>query len=485
MSVGVHCGGVELEHLGIPGPVPGRKTKVPVLSDVNCSLVMDDCESTAELATMIKMALMDSPDTPEGLRRAIGDWPMFREFTGACYAKLSAIVNRGVEMLRSGALKITTAVGLATSAAASDEKSQAAAEFSGHCFNISCVTTGKKRERGFDFDNFVIPIGDAEEPAEPPRLHFAIMEGTAATSALRVTPSSPQILATLFSRESGEQVTKVMSFNQYASGLAQAVNELTRVINAPNGGRQAGGGWPLRAPPVTGWTSSELLMNSLDSSRDSYLEFYNRIIFMGWKCNPAASGCMPVEVQHRAQAASSSTQQQPTILSGCHPYDLNNQLLQAIDAFVPSEHKDTMDAIMNEAHPPIVDEAVLRRISEYWAPCSPFADLNSERQGLLTPGVEYVRVACMESPGIPELVPAICMAKHAAFELADKINRERPDSDGVRFVSGNRGAPRPEGTGFHGFLEIPVRSSIPTALSSLRRALVLLHWPGYVPTGHE
>ena len=481
MSTGVHYGGVQLEHLGIPGPVPGRGSRVPALSEVNCSLVMDDCESTAELATMCKMAFLDSPDTPGGLQSAVGHWPMFRDFTPPCYVKLSAIVNRGVHMLRSGALKITTAVGLATSAAASDEKSQENAEVSGHCFNIACVTTGKSHDRNFDFDDLVIPIGDAaakEAAKEPLKLHFAIMEGTAATSSTRVTPNSPQILALLYSRQSGAHVTKVMSFNQYASGLAQAVNELTRVINSPNGGRQAGGGWPLRAPPVTGWTSSELLMNSLDSSKDSYLEFYNRIMFMGWKCHPDASGCMPVEIQEKDQ-------QQQLILGGCHPYELNNQMLQAIDAVVPTEHKAVMDNIMNEAHPPIVDEAVLRRISELWAPCSPFAEVNSERRALLAPGVEYVRMACMETPGIPELAPGICLAKHAVFELADKINRERPDSDGVRFVSGRLGKAKPEATGFHGFLEIPVRSTIPTALSSLRRALVHLCWPGYVPVGDE
>jgi hypothetical protein len=478
MAVGVHCGSAEVAYLGLEESANTRPHAVSLLSDMNVSLLKDDCESSGQLATEARMSLMDAPDTPEGLRAAIGDWPMFAAFTDKCYAQQSRFINRAVPMLRSGTLKIAVAVGLAEGAAASDKKNATDADYSGHCFNVACVTTGGSQAKGgFDIDDFVFPLNDewAEVGTHPagPQLRFAIMEGTAPTNTYRVTPSSPQIVATMFNTQDGHArpVTKVLPFTQYVSNLAQVVNELTRVINAPNGGRAPGGGWPLRAPPVTGWTSSELLMNSLDSCKDSYLEFYNRVIFMGWKCKPDASGCMPVETCK--QPAESGTQ----FLTGCHPYELNNQHLQAIDALVPSEHQAVMDAIMNEAHPPLVDESVLRRIADYWAPCSPFADVNADRHTRLDPSLKYVRVACMESPGIPELVPAICLAKHMVFQLADKINRERPDSDGVRFVS----SPKPEGTGFHGFLEVPDRSHTPTAPDSVRKACALLDFPGYTP----
>ena len=75
----------------------------------------------------------------------------------------------------------------------------------------------------------------------------------------------------------------------------------------------------------------------------------------------------------------------------------------------------------------------------------------------------------------------MCLAKHTAFKLADKINSERADSDGARFVSEDK----PQGTGFHGFIEIPCKAVIPTAMNSLRRALKMLGWPGYVPMGDE
>ena len=475
MSVGRHCGSARTEYLGLEDSAETQPHATPLLSDVNVSLLQDDCESSGGLATECRMTLRDAPDTPAGLRAAIGDWPMFRGYTDKCYDLSSRFVNRAVAMLKNGDLKIAVAVGLATGAAASDEKTSTDSDYSGHCFNVACVTTGEApKGKKFDMDDFVIPLSHSPDQGGGGRrtLHFAIMEGTAPTNTYRVTPSSPQIVATMYATQDGQShpVTKVLPFTQYVSNLAQAVNELTRVINTPNGGRQAGGGWPLRAPPVTGWSSSELLMNSLDSVRESHLEFYNRVIFMGWKCLPTSSGCMPVEICDPASPESS-------ILTGCHPYELNNQRLQAIDALIPDEHRGVMDAIMNEAHPPLVDEGVLRRIAEYWAPCSPLAGVNADRHTYLDPTVKYVRVACMESPGIPELVPAICLAKHMVFQLADKINRERPDSDGVRFIS----SPRPEGTGFRGFLEVPDKSHTPTAPDSTRQALAALGFPGYTP----
>jgi hypothetical protein len=484
MSVGTHCGSARTEYLGLEESATTRPHATPLLANVNVSLLRDDCESSGGLATEARMTLLDAPKTPDGLRAAIGDWPMFKAYTPRCYDVNSRLVNRAVGMLTDGGLKIAVAVGLASGASASDEKNSTDSDYSGHCFNVACVTTGAKpsKGKGFDMDDFVFPLNDewteAGTQSAGPQLRFAIMEGTAPTNSYRVTPNSPQIVANMFSTRDGHThpVTKVMPFTQYVSNLAQAVNELTRVINAPNGGRKPGGGWPLKAPPVTGWASSELLMNSLDSTRDSYLEFYNRIIFMGWKCKPDASGCMPVETCR--QPAGPDTQQGGMqFLTGCHPYELNNQHLQAIDALVPSEHQAVMDAIVNEAHPPLVDESVLKRIADYWAPCSPLADVNADRHTFLDPSLKYVRVACMESPGIPELVPAVCLAKHMVFQLADKINRERPDSDGVRFVS----SPKPVGTGFHGFLEVPDRSHTPTAPDSVRKACVLLDYPGYTP----
>jgi len=461
-----------LEHLGLVGPGPGRHS-VPLLTDCDRSLLKDDCESSAQLAVLCRMAILSAPDTVDGLQKLLEEWPMFKNFTPRCYSLLSQIVNRGAQMLRSGALKVTTAVGLATSAAASDVQ-KLTAEFSGHCFNVACVTTPPAPAPG---------LAASELPAMD-KLSFAIMEGTAPSCSILVSETTPQIPVKIWQHPGNPKgfTTKIMSFNQYCNALAQGVNELTRVINAPNGGRVEGGGWPIHGAAVTGWTSTQVLMNSLDSDPESYLEFYNRVVYMGWKCSPGASGCMPIE-RCQATPAGGHVPATPQFLTGCHPYHLNDRTLQAIDAFVPSDKQPVMDAIMDEAHPPLVDEAALKRLSEYWAPCSPFSDVNNQRRFITSreEGVEYVRVACMETPGIPEFVPLVCLAKHTAFKLADKINMERADSDGARFVSEDR----PQGTGFHGFLEIPCKAVIPTAINSLRRALKMLNWPGYVCMGEE
>ena len=448
-----------LDHLGLFGPGPGRSS-VPLLSDCDCSLLKDDCESSAQLAVLCRLALMIAPNMADGLQKILGAWPMFKNFTPRCYSLMSQIINRGAEMLRSGTLKVTTAVGLATSAAASDVLKKTA-EFNGHCFNIACV-------------------------AAADRLSFAIMEGTAPSCSILVSETTPQIPVKLWHTPGNPRAftTRIMSFNQYCNALAQGVNELTRVRNAPNGGRTQGGGWPIKGPPVTGWTSTSILMNSLDSDPESYLEFYNRVVHMGWKCSPGASGCMPIEQCQRTPGlAEPRVSIMPRFLAGCHPYHLNDRSLQAIDACVPSDKQPVMDAVMDEAHPPLVDESALKRLAAYWAPCSPFSDVNNQRRFIMSreEGVEYVRVACMETPGVPEFVPLVCLAKHTAFKLADKINSERADSDGARFVSEDK----PQGTGFHGFIEIPCKAVIPTAMNSLRRALKMLGWPGYVPMGDE
>ena len=68
MSVGRHCGSASTVYLGLEDSAETQPHATPLLSDVNVSLLQDDCESSGGLATECRMTLRDAPDTPAGLR---------------------------------------------------------------------------------------------------------------------------------------------------------------------------------------------------------------------------------------------------------------------------------------------------------------------------------------------------------------------------------------------------------------------------------
>ena len=429
------------------------------LTDCPTAVLADDCESSAYFGLLCLSTVKTFPADPVRLQSELQKWRLFDSFTAKCYTLLSLFCNRGVQMIKDKTLTLATTVGLATGANPSDIKNKTAS-YNGHCFNIGCVTS---------------PMG-----AKP---FCFILEGTAAMKQIRVTPDSPKVTVKMM-RPPGQPVgfdTHVVDMPTYLTLLGQAVSMLTQVISAPNGGRVKGGGWPVSGAGITGWLGSQMVMHSLDSDPSTYLSFYNRVMYMGWPCSSEGRGCMPVQTAPM-QVGAGPDQPAPTLLAGCHPYALNDCMLRAVDAIIPQAHADIMGAIMNEATSPMVDHSVFQRLSTYWAPFPTLSDINVRASAARERNVDYVRVACMETPGIPELVPLICEAKRRLFTTAQKINDSRPDSDGTRFVCGEE-AEFHMGTGCHCFLDVPQRSVISTAVDSLRQAMKQCNWPGYATTG--
>jgi hypothetical protein len=270
--------------------------------------------------------------------------------------------------------------------------------------------------------------------------------------------------------------TKTVLLHEYLSLLGRTVCRLTQVINAPNGGVSGGGIPPSRAPVMRGWLSSTLFSPSLQSDRSVPMGFYHRVIYTGMAKGGDIMGCLPVE----ADAGTG-------FVAGCHPYSLSSMDLKGLDVTIQTDKFQLMSDIMNEAHPPMVDHAVLQRVSELWAECSPLSTLNAGHPSRTLSGCEYVRVACMETPAIPEFGDFICHIKAQVCELANTINLSRPDSDHAFFVCPRtaQGALKREGTGCHIFIDVPVRPCVSTIVHSLRSALKRLQYPGYVPTGDE
>lgn len=429
-------------------------------------ILLDDCESTAELAVLCRQTLLEMPDNAAGLMKKLMQWPsLFKNFTPQCYSLLSQLCNRGVAMLRSGMLQITTGVGLATSAAASGDGNPAPSQtYNGHCFNIGRVTSNAP-------SGVCAPVTDSPASSVVPGVSCFLLEGTAAMDEFRVDGNHIKVPLHLWNEKSGEFTTQVVGFLQYLTVLGEGVAGLLQVCNYANGGMGSvpGRGWPVEGPPVTGWVSSNIFTNSLDSDRSEPLSFYNRVMYTGFECVQDGLGCMPIQ----EKVIGDNT----FFVTGCHPYDLNDVSLRALNATIPTERRGIMEAIMNEATPPMVDHSVLKRLSEYWAPCNPLVTVNVDSARKRLPGVKYFRVACMETMGVPEFTSIMCHSKADVCELANEINDRCPQSDGARFVCDRNGT----GTGCHVFIDVPYREIVPTIAHSLREALQQKGWPGYLP----
>lgn len=447
--------------------------RAPPLSDLATGVIFDDCESTAGLARVAKKSGLLAPtdyklfarlcggnissgatQAPStGLGRQTDDWPLFKSFTTRCWELMASIFERGNGMLESGQLRVMTGVGLATTASAADIKSDSAS-YNGHCFNVGFVQT-PQMERPYCF----------------------LLEGTAPMIQLKVTSTSPRVTFNIYKDPSdiSSCETQTHDMPAFLTLLGRTLSAMTQVINAPNGGHMSSGGWPFKER-VTGWLGSVMVMNALDSDPDTELKFYNRVMYMGWPCTETGQGCMPVEEPGTA-ACSSDPQGVSGLVAGCHPFSLNNLSIRGFDAGVAPDRVRLMSEVMNEATPPIANHTIFQQLAQFWVPCAPLEDANVREQAMRDKGVEYVRVAAMETPSVPEYIPIILEAKRQLINRANQINMAHPSQDGII------GSVSALGTGVHVFLDVPQRDIHQlTFIDSLRQAMGELQWPGFTTT---
>lgn len=443
------------------------------LTSMLLSMLADDCESSTELAVLARNTLRDfAYDSPVvsgrlgggpgpgvgsmALYETLSSWPLFQSFTPNCYRLMSQICMRGAEMLKSGTLQICTTVGMATNASAGEEE-QGNAEYCGHCFNVGRVFT-QATGTGHQNDG----------------VYCFLLEGTAPMDEFHV-PSLTHALKVPVKvwREPGQGNgfdVKSVLFHEYLALLSRSVACLTQIINSPNGGHSVGGGIPpTSGMTLHGWLAGHTFSPSLHSDPAVRMGFYHRVMCTGLSNSSDVKGSVPVEQAKDA----------PKYIAGCHPYSLSNLDLRGLDVAVSSDTLQLTTAIMNEAHPPLVDHAVFKRLSDLWAPCASLASVNAHHPNRRLTGTPYVRVACMETPAIPEFVEPICRIKALVCDLTNRINLSRKDSDGACIQC------RREGTGCHVFIDVPVKEGAPTIIHSLRSALKHLDYPGYVPVGDE
>lgn len=429
---------------------PREDSPLGVLPDLYQGLLYDDCESSMELARLAKKASLamfqrlNQQQGPQGaradgLKKGCEGWRILSKFTDVSWGLMVRIFDRANAMLSAGHLKIMTGVGLATNASADEEKADTA-EYCGHCFNVGILQT----------------------PSMPSPYPF-LLEGTAPMYQIKVTDKSPRVTVHLFEDwdSSKPPAVKVLNMAEFLSALSGEIMALSQVINKPNGMVERKGGWPLDVG-INGWLAKTMVMSSLDSDPDTHLSFYHRLVYMGLPCTAGGLGCMPV---HEDPAKNEAA-------AGCHPFDLANVQLRALDASMPGDSVRLMTDIMNETAPPMADPSVIQQLALNWIPCRPLEEVNTadNKAG------KYHRVVAMESPCAPEYLAIIHEAKRRLVDETNKINRACVNSDGIILTA------MIEGLSALVCADVP-DESIPnlTVIRSMRAALGNVKWNGFVP----
>ena len=445
-----------------PQTISAQTQDAGEMTELYTNILMDDCESSALLARLCKKTVLsmmegvgagsmqaaleaDMKPLAKYLKKTCEGWPIFAQYTDRSWSLMADIVERGGRMLQANHLQIMSSIGLASTASAGEGGVVDASELNGHCFNIGLLQT---------------PSMDRPE--------VMILEGTAETIFLDTTAESPQMQVKLMtdcsSPSNSNYVVRSFQFPPFLTLLGGTVQHMLQIIDTPNGGMcDMQSGWP-HAQPVTGWVGKTMVMYGLKSERAFHLQFYNRIIYTGWSCTSQGKGCMPVQ-EGVTQA------QGGNIVTGCHPYDLHNLSLRGVSADITPEELKTIADVVEETTPPMVDTAVFKNLSSYWVPCQPLESVNVKARAEMKAGVQYVRIAIMETPGVPEFIPLMLEGKGQAVAKANEINNSRPDSDGVN------GRVVAAGTGVTVFLDVPYENGVLTYIDSLKQALHELDWP--------
>jgi len=410
----------------------------------------DDCETSAHLAMTALNTLLKAHG--QSLSELCKEYPLFKQWTATDWALMQGFMDEMTGLVRSGSLSLHTATGLATSMAASDNPSQNVS-YNGHCHNIGVLKQAPAHANTMG--------GAVDQPGES--VTCFIVEGTAPLEHCRVTATSSRV--TCKAARNGAFVEETIPMPDFLCKLGRTVVVLAQMINAPNGGQFSGGGWPL-PEKVSGWMTSTVYTNSLESDRTAKLGFYNRVMYSGLKCRDDGLGCMPVEEQAGGR------------LAGCHPYDLSRMDLRGVNATLPDGVREKMTAILDEANPPMADEGVFKLLADTWLAAQPLTQMNMDAVGMKAKGVKYLVVSCMESPGSQDYLPIMHLAKTRLANEVNRLNAADPESDGAFLVSAL------DGTSHALKVYFPDRTTPKvTIVRNFITAMKNIEWPGQIPDG--
>lgn len=389
-------------HVRVPNPiVPPHGASIDALAQLLAGreenlryALADDCESSSGLSMIALTSLVEAyQQTPDLKTLCKGYENLFKAWSRQDWESMGRFVGEMVSHVHGGALTLSTVTGLASNASASEVGS--GASYNGHCHNV----------------------GRLNLPDRP--VHCFIVEGTAPMESCTVHRDSPTVMCQVTEMVNGhpQKVSRPLHMPDFLTRLGKTVAFLTQIISRPYGMQVAEGqGWPLKEP-ASGWLSSTIFSNALDSDPSFPLNFYNRAMYTSWQCTSGGVGCLPVQEAHAR-------------IAGCHPYDLNKVDLRALSVALPQDIEKTMKAIIDEANPPLASESQFQQLARTWSPAASLGRMNQDAQAELEHGVRYHTVSCMESPGSQDYTPIILGMKAILACEWNRLNRAHPKSDG-------------------------------------------------------
>ena len=361
---------------------------------------------------------------------------IFRHWTQKCYVSTAHFYTRLQHMLMTDEVEIKLMVGLAGAASANDATEGTASsidrstDLCGHCFAVL-------RHRGDDGQPYV-----------------RLLEGTTNMRVYPDLPDGPEYTCKI--ARNGEPALVKLPMSKFLTMLCQTASEMIRVTNVSIDQRAAPG--PRGAVPngsIRGLTRPTIVSQCLHTqNKSSDMIFYQWCMFTGLASDPSESGSLPLDESEFPGALG----------AGCRPAALAKCQLKGIGVTEAGPGADILD----EVWPPFADKGTFERLLSLWAAPAPLVTVNSDVGALRRAGVTDTAVSFFETPSSPQIVGLVYAIKSLYAKEINRIQRERPDSDGI-FMTVHE-----IGTGVTCTLHVPEKSATHTFIDSTATALAAL-----------
>lgn len=416
-------------------------------------LGMDDCESTSYMILALYNTIKHSDFSVENIQSKLGEVSCFKNMTSKCHQTLSRFFTCFQEGISSKQVQVSTIVGMAGGASASEakdpdntqesEESIINMEAGGHCF-----------------------AGLRVVDPNSGHVHFVTLEGTNATNHLHdedmvqykvkfggdATKEPPYHRNQHNNKKEWQSIDSAAFLNLGARTLA----ELTKIC-ANEQGMTSENDWTRKNDnPETlnkGHCRAQIALSM------SKVAFYKWVQFVGFSLDPNAYSFVP--------CGRASPDDDLSSWFGCVPKETVDSKLNGIPIthdLLPPDIKELGDNIMQEVYRPFAPDERFHEIMGFWADVPPLHEINQNIQ--LHPDQKYVIMACMHSPASPFLVD---LQYRAQSMLADEVNRleqsENPQNKRIVMQVFK------SGTGTSNKLWVPVNNNMEiTFFKNLRKA---------------
>ena len=361
---------------------------------------------------------------------------VFRNWTPKCYESAAHFFTRLQGMLRSGEIQIKLVVGLAGAASADAacesnvESIDQAANLCGHCFAV---------------------LRHQEGCGQP---YVRLLEGTTNMRVYADQPDGPKYTCKI--NKNGEPTSMELPMSKFLTLLSQTAEKNMRVINvAMDQPMDLASVGAVKGGTITGLARTTIVTQCLHTQTSPKdMVFYRWCMFTGLAGDRAECGSLPLDENEF-----------PNMLSaGCRPATLANVELKGLGFTENGPGHEILD----EVWPPLADKALFHRLLSLWETPPALSAANADLKKRYRAGVTYTTVSFFESPSSPQILDQIYGIKKIHADTANKIQQDRPDSDGI-FMTVHA-----MGTGVCCTLHVPEQSQTHTFIDSLTKARAVL-----------